>query len=277
MTERTQHYLLTVFNVGLYASERADLSGRVVSETSEAWMAHRLELFDRYCFPSVVRQTCQDFTWLVFVDADTPDYQRAVLGCYEAYPNLRILSAPRGALTKERRVFGPEAIAAMAAPETDAVITSRLDNDDALHRDYMALARAEIPRRHRAMLAFPRGLCLDRTRLFVRHYPLNPFPSMIERPDRSRPDLGLVTVWGGEHDKMAEFAREFRHLETGPMWLQVVHERNLLNRPKGDEVPFCRQTLAPFLPETVLDDLEGAAGRIGAERPVGTASQGSLP
>ncbi|MBE3071069.1 MAG: Coenzyme F420 hydrogenase/dehydrogenase, beta subunit C-terminal domain, partial [Planctomycetes bacterium] len=151
----------------------------------------------------------------------------------------------------------------------DYVITSRLDNDDALHRDYMGLVRREIPRRHRAMLGFPNGLCLDGGRLLARHYPLNPFPSMIERPGGPGLHRGLMTVWSGDHDRVPLLASEFRQAATGPMWLQVVHERNLLNRPRGDDVPLTREALAPFLPAAVIED--HVAGLLLASRGRGSA------
>lgn len=276
MTERVEHFLLTVFNVGLYTSTRADRTGQVVSEASEAWMRHRLDLFDRYCFPSIAGQSCREFTWLVFVDADTPPQQRAALEAYEAWPNLRLVSAPPGAATRDRGLFGAEAVAQRADPAADYVITSRLDNDDALHRDYMGLVRSEIPRRHRAMLGFPNGLCLDGGRLLARHYPRNPFPSMIERPGSPGPHRGLLTVWSGEHDRVHLLASEFRQAATGPMWLQVVHERNLLNRPRGDDVPLTCEVLAPFLPAAVIADHAAlaAAGPCGAAAGAGQSRSG---
>ena len=52
------HLLITRFNL-----DYGDLH-----PYSEAWMAHRMALFERYCLPSVLRQRSEGFAWRVYFD-----------------------------------------------------------------------------------------------------------------------------------------------------------------------------------------------------------------
>src|SRR6476660_913364 len=57
-----QHFLLMRWNLP-GAVHHSSL--RLV--TNPQWQVRRRELFQRYCLPSVARQTAPDFTWLFFV------------------------------------------------------------------------------------------------------------------------------------------------------------------------------------------------------------------
>lgn len=63
----THHYLLTRFNLALW---QEDKNGQTIDRGE--WIRKRLELFETYCLPSVAGQTCQEFRWILLVDADTP-------------------------------------------------------------------------------------------------------------------------------------------------------------------------------------------------------------
>lgn len=55
----THHYLLTRFNLSLW---QEDKNGLTIDR--EEWIRKRLKLFETYCLPSVVGQTCQEFRWI---------------------------------------------------------------------------------------------------------------------------------------------------------------------------------------------------------------------
>ena len=44
---------------------------------SDDWMAHRMEIFERYCLPSVARQEGREFRWLVYFDRARSASRRA--------------------------------------------------------------------------------------------------------------------------------------------------------------------------------------------------------
>ena len=61
---RDKHY--EVFSFGSSYDFTRD-NKKIVSNPNE-WMDHRFIVFDSYCFPSVINQTCKNFKWLLFYD-----------------------------------------------------------------------------------------------------------------------------------------------------------------------------------------------------------------
>ncbi len=70
-----RHIILTRFNLQYDPDSTLHIQ--------PAWLDNRLALFERYCLPSVIQQTCKDFTWLILADRQTPDTQRQRLLSYE--------------------------------------------------------------------------------------------------------------------------------------------------------------------------------------------------
>ncbi len=64
------HYLITRFN--LKTANWAVTKNKEALLT-EAWMNHRLWLFENFCLPSVAAQVNKDFEWLIYFDLSTPD------------------------------------------------------------------------------------------------------------------------------------------------------------------------------------------------------------
>lgn len=77
--ENFSHFIITRFNLNLYAQDKHDLPTR-----TERWLEHRFEVFERYCLPSVAAQTSKNFTWLCLFDAATPEAYRRRIGAYRA-------------------------------------------------------------------------------------------------------------------------------------------------------------------------------------------------
>ncbi len=129
-----RHDLLTRFNAGLYRG------GTQLKVSPREWMEHRLRLFATITLPSIAGQSCRDFTWLVLMDRQTPahDIRRLeAMGC----PNMRLIYP----------VPGQNPWLPGFAPGRYDLITTRIDNDDALHRDTIGTIqnawRAEHSRR----------------------------------------------------------------------------------------------------------------------------------
>ena len=64
-----RHYLLSRYNVGLYGRKQNMRSGEKIAP--KKWMKNRIELFKRYCVPSIRNQSCRNFTWLIVLDPET--------------------------------------------------------------------------------------------------------------------------------------------------------------------------------------------------------------
>ncbi|MFL5867164.1 MAG: glycosyltransferase [Thermoleophilaceae bacterium] len=210
-----EHYLLTNFNV-----KRDDLACRPDLD----WLKNRFELFERYCLPSVAGQICRDFTWLIrWDDEGTPASQRDRLLAYaEALPLIR--------LVPERIAFHI-AIARSLDGSPRRLLTTRLDNDDALHRDAVALLQREAGGEGMEFLNMPLGYCLEHPggRTFLVEQPHNPFVSLAEDVNGASPRTAVCV---SHHDAAA--LAPVRQVGAAPSWLQVIHGRNAANEAVGE-------------------------------------------
>jgi len=192
----------------------------------EAWLDDRFRLFETFCLPSVRAQTARDFHWLVFFDAQTPERFReralglARGGCFEP------------CFVEEGGAPEWQAVRALLPPGCEWVLTTRLDNDDALHTGFVAAVQAAFQPRPE-LLNLPLGYVLDsrRRRLYTTRQPASPFLSRCEPAADPR-----TVLQAGAHDSLVAAPRQ---LEAGPLWLQVVHGRNAANRvtPHMQRVP----------------------------------------
>src|ERR1039458_3569040 len=116
------HVLLTRFNIR-YATA---VDPRVLSPE---WLGPRMQLFRKITVPSVASQSRLPDAWLVFFDEGTPEATR---------DEFRQLAARMPLLHAEYcGEFGPklgaERIRRIMAPDAEWLLTTRLDNDDALN------------------------------------------------------------------------------------------------------------------------------------------------
>jgi hypothetical protein len=207
-----EHLLLTRFNVR-HGPWRADKRGNAV--LTDAWLEHRFDLFERYCFPSVAAQTCRDFQWLVFFDEATPEKQRRRLDRY------RELASFRPEFVTEDTLLD---VVRERAAGASTLITTRLDNDDAIHRETIARVQAHLPVNRLELVNFLVGYFVARDRIVRVEHPSNMFISMIE-PAGSEP---FRTVWCSEHPQLGRLG-PIHQVSDVPGWISVIHDRNLSN------------------------------------------------
>ena len=212
MTRPFKHLIVTRFNTYLYAPDAP------LSVAPDAWMEHRLRLFASFTLPSLAGQTCQDFTWLLGVDPHTPDgYLRRLEGLCPANVKLVMPQKDDDAWLRE------------AASGDYDLLTTRIDNGDAFHRETVAALQAayreqcEVLRRP-WVIVFPLGLIMDLAarQTWVMEYWCNNCPTLVESRGEAK------TVWHWQHDQIpGEVARHY--IKDKPYWLQVVHRQNLRN------------------------------------------------
>ncbi|HET6953716.1 MAG TPA: glycosyltransferase [Acidimicrobiales bacterium] len=215
-TPGTTHLVLTRFNVRW-----------IIGPHDTDWLAHRFDLFDRYCFPSVHGQTSHDFRWLVFFDEDTPEPFRSRIADYARWPVFTPVFIGR----PSSEVY--DGAIAAHLDGADHLITTRLDNDDAIGRDFVARVRTAARPGPREFLNLPVGYVWHKGRLYRHEHPSNAFISLAE------PAAGFRSVWGNQHEDAARIA-PVRQVSGGPSWLQVIHEHNVSNRVRGRRYPVSR-------------------------------------
>ena len=216
-TKFRPHFLLTRFNV--------DWGPKGVP--GREWLTHRFSLFERFCFPSVRAQINQNFKWLVLFDTNTPDDFRTQIQEFSKWDNFIAIYMEKYDLELVR-----ERISSMI-DIPGYLITTRLDNDDALRKDFVDVVQKFFSYQECEFINFPAGYVWHNNEIYFSRQPSNPFISLIERVEPIR------TAWCGNHREVSSIG-PVRQAEVGPAWLQVVHEMNLLNRLRGIKQPLTR-------------------------------------
>jgi len=226
MTEIT-HLLITRFNLNY-----GDLY-----PYSEAWMEHRMALFERYCLPSVRRQRCTGFAWRVYFDrARTAAYEARVHALLDR-PGLHpvFVDSPAGMIADLR------AQAPAPSPAQGLFLTTRLDNDDVLHPDFVrdVQARARVLAEAGTLPAIvdaPLATWWREGAARARQYRsemVTPFATMVERPGAQGWEPGYWgegprTVFIARHENLDKRVAHMESLEL-PRSLTVLHDQNLSN------------------------------------------------
>jgi len=227
------HVLMTRFNVKM--NWHYQFRGH-----DPAWLEERFRLFERYCFPSVQNQTVRDFIWLVFFDADTPHLYRNRLEEFRCLPCFQ----PVFVAHFDRDVFR-ETLATMGLLSRPWLITSRLDNDDAIPANYIERVQNSFDRQKRCFINFRYGLILQQNRLYLGIDPKSHFVSLIE--ESSDP----LTVYVN-HTLIHDYGRVVQ-LDGLPGWLENRHPKRLTDKsvcPTWKPVPKYRfRDLFPSVPE----------------------------
>ncbi len=225
-----KHYLLTRFNLGLYDKNQKTRSGSRI--TPDEWMERRIALFKKYCAPSVNNQSSKNFEWLIVLDKKTPGGQVDEIfnscDCTVLFgDNFRktCIEYIEDKLTTQSRV-----------------ITSRMDNDDAIHKDYIKFIQDWFSIRNRTgIITFPKGWQYDIIKNFPRHtrYKKNPFLTLIEK----RGPKPVKTVLANRHTRITKMFKLFEIKTEAYMWNQIIHKENLANYGWGDKAD-----IAKFIP-----------------------------
>jgi len=198
----------------------------VATQTDE-WLENRIKLFETYTLPSVLRQTDKNFKWVIRCKKDTPDILFKYLNmgvpidiCYSNFPDYL-----RSYLSKYPANY---------------VITSRLDSDDWITRDYIA----EIKKNFTGELgildvdgfqfdsvkkSFYSGKYSSPPSIFAGK--VSPFLSLIEETSEGRLPL---SVYFADHLEMDEHFKVLKKIDK-KLYAQVVHGNNLSNEIIGFE------------------------------------------
>lgn len=216
MSHSFTHLVLTRFNTAVgYAPSAKRLDS--------GWLRMRLAMFERYCLPSMAAQRNAIFQWIVFCDAKSPEWFCEKMASFG--PLVKTIYVD-GWLTDER-IAGSVAAADMVS--TPYLITTRLDNDDALASGHLAIVQSEFQEQDREFLEFPVGIQSFRGYLYNVYWHSNPFLSLVEKVQKAK---RFTTVCCVRHDRVRSAGR-IRSLVRSPQWLQLIHGENIGNSLRG--------------------------------------------
>lgn len=215
LAEDVTHLVLTRFNVRM----------QIYGHRDEDWLRDRMDLFRTYCLPTLATQATTSFRWLIFIDAQSPSWLREELA--EILPENATVVPVDG-------LFTGEWAAQQAASRTTTrwLVTTRVDNDDALARDFITTIQGEVSER-RELINLVDGAQYCNGRVYRRPYTQNPFITLVEDLDAG-PAVG---VFARRHFEIGQVA-PVRNVRTShPMWLQIVHADNVLTAVVGLRTP----------------------------------------
>lgn len=246
-----RHVLMTRFNLATPGKE-SDIRNR------PGWLAERFELFERICLPSVAAQTCTAFDWIIYFDEGTPEpFRERIAACQRVFPfhaYFTGLFPGSGWPRSVREVLGVE---------TGLLLSTRLDNDDALAADFVERLHAAVAERGAppGSWNFTNGFVVGSARAYALAHPANPFFSWLEPvgPDmRTAPSIMHLDI--ADHGPVFQIG--------GPgAWAQMVHGGNVSNKLRGQLVD--PAALAGRFPAAVTEGLEPiSAGTLLFERAV---------
>lgn len=209
-------------------------------DNNDEYLRYRLNLFYKFCMPSIQSQSSRNFIWFVLFGGDTTEWLCMLAHKWERDNIMKPIYIPRG---KDAIQPIKDWINANMR-QGEVIISTRLDNDDGLAVDYVHNVQKYIPDaiqcfeewKNKKLSGYyyvepVRGQQVvvhsDDAKEWTFHpaySKFNPFISMIE-PFSTNP---LLIHWR-QHNKLFTRGSIVRQIDS-IMWLQVIHGRNLINR-----------------------------------------------
>ena len=231
---KTYHFILTRFN--LYIWNR-DKNGKEINR--EEWLERRMKLFETFCLPSVKRQQSMAFTWIILVDAETPErYRKRILAYREECPQIAVIPVRREGSKQFAKVFREvtaKMLAEKGAKEGDTCLTTYLDNDDSLNSEYVATVQSMAGSLENDT---PYFICFDYgLQHYTEHgvttrirYENNHFMTAVEKAGKMKTCFGFGSHFLLEKNAVAHVVHVTER--ERPMWIEVIHEENVDNDVK---------------------------------------------
>jgi hypothetical protein len=119
-----------------------------------ARLAPRFELFEFACLPSVIAQTEQDFSWVLLIDSDLPAQHSARLRALVSRRERSFVHI----YDKHSDLGGLDWLRPYISAGAERVVTTNLDDDDALPHRFTAAMRERLRELGRAERLPPLGI-----------------------------------------------------------------------------------------------------------------------
>lgn len=217
------HYLITRFNL---KNPKWDVTKNNETLLNNEWLEHRLWLFENFCLPSVVAQTNRNFNWLIYFDVTTPEnYRQKIEKLLSGHDNIKLF------YIEGMPAFYPEIQKLIEAESGNQpyLITSRIDNDDCIHKDFIAEVQKQFKQQDYMAIDVIKGFSLQikpTIMLGKKEHIFNPFISLIEKNNNPK------TVWLNDHNHWKKETR-ITQVTHRRLWMSIIHEKNKVNEFDG--------------------------------------------
>ena len=207
-----KHLLITRYNVKFHGKKYMD----------KRWLKDRRKLFRNYTFPSVVHARKPDgFMWIILRDVHTLAKEREALDKIVMYlPWIETVYVTHHYIRDLQEYIYNNF-------HDSHVLTTRLDSDDMIHRDYLERVYNSAQHMNSGYLNFSNGLYIRGKQAYGISLPSNAFISRIER--RSV----VKTVLEHSHTKAKHDPNYVEVATQDPMWAALDHPGALTKRHGG--------------------------------------------
>lgn len=221
-----EHFIITPFNLRNYP--------KVVYEHERwlVWTKKRVEMFKQYCFRSMIQQSIRNFTWLLYLDSETPDAVRNELPDVTLYPHIHYVYVDGFQQFIDQYMRD---VRRMCSKDTRWVMTSRFDNDDCMHQEAVEFFQRYFQPKDEFMVSLVSGFVYNlKTRCLSHYYyPNSPFISLIE--NLNKPELKGIfhllnhCAWPALKFGLLKKSKEAAFVLSPVLWMQIYHEGNVSN------------------------------------------------
>lgn len=216
-----RHFIITRFNLRVDSWEFTKSGKEVLTND---WLEERFYLFENFCLPSVKNQQNQNFIWCIFFDENTPVlYQKRIQKISNEYSNIRIFYIVGFA---ELNTVLSKFIKNNADNDNEFVITTRLDNDDILHKHFISTVQQLFLPADKLVININKGfqICIEHKYSEVRNYSnrFNPFISIVEQISN------FQSVFSRQHFEWINAGNKMEYKDRR-LWGEIVHQSNKLN------------------------------------------------
>ena len=215
-------FVITKFNISIAYNDKyyEDI-------LNEQYLEKRFDLFERYYIPSLKAQTDKNYKAIVLFHPKTPEKYKEKIKKYEE--ELNGIFIPYYTEYWDTELL--KKVVIKYSHNADWVMTIRLDNDDAIPLNYVKTVKDYFLPINKMFISFANGAILEDKTNFVYEYSNNSyhFLAMVENLKSN-----FDTVYFEWHDNVRLKCPNFLLIKTPgkPMWLEVVHDSNVSNRPR---------------------------------------------
>jgi hypothetical protein len=216
------HYIITRFNLRSIDWKQTKNGDLVLTDL---WLKERFQIFEDFCLPSVQNQSNQSFKWCVFFDIETPEkHQLKISEIHQKYSNFRpIYIDGMKNLNKEFIKYIKDTLDV----SDKYIITSRLDNDDIIHKDFVEVIQNNYFLEPNTIIDLRKGyqVAIETKNTQIRSidFQFNQFVSLVEAVDTP-----IKTVMDKMHREWKKNLKVNIYTKN-ELWIELIHVSNKVN------------------------------------------------
>jgi len=216
-----KHFIITQFNLRLWNKDKLNRP-----TYTDEWLEKRFILFEKNCLPSFINQINKNFIWICLFDERTPEKYLDKIDTYKKeMPQLQTYF-----LNKEETAdwlgYTKNRIGTFLSEEDEYIVTTNVDNDDAIHCSMIQKIRDMINENPQEILySFNLGYqYFSKPGVILKmKYPHNHFLTLTEK---NTPAFNTIKACG--HAKARKIYKTL-DIKGEPYWIEFVHDNNVNN------------------------------------------------